>query len=273
MFDLLIIRIIILLLAIAFAAYTDYKSGYIYNWLNYSLAIIGLIFNIFTYSFISNLNIIFGCVAIFVVGYIIYYFGKIGGGDIKLFIAINLMLPYYYNQPFVLFVLLFSCLFSVVIVSLIYTFKLFSKIRFTTKFLKQKISSIIKSILIFVFFCLFMHYSIKLGSLPIYFYYSLIPIFLGLFIMIFQDEIKKYIYLQKLPLEKIEDGDVIATEHISKTLLEKLKLGKRQVIEEEDLKRFKKLKIKSLPIYYNLPKFGPYILLGTIFTLIFLTLI
>jgi Flp pilus assembly protein protease CpaA len=273
MIDLLIIRIIILLFALVFAAYTDYKSGFIHNWLNYSLAIIGLILNIFTYSFVTNLNIILGCVFIFGIGYIIYYFGKIGGGDIKLFIAINLILPIYYNQPFVLFVLLFSCLFSVIIVSLIYIFKLFKKIKFTNKFLKNKIPDILKSFFIFIIFVLFMHFSIKFGSLPNYFYYSLIPIFLGVFIMIFQEEIKKYIYLQTLPLSKIEDGDVIAIEHISKTLLEKLKLGKRQVIEEEDLKRFKKLNIKNLPIYYNLPKFGPYILLGTIFTLIFLVFI
>jgi archaeal preflagellin peptidase FlaK len=85
----LIIKIVILLITTGVAAYTDYKTGYIYNWISFPLIIIGFLFLIFesfifpvfgTYYFLKVLiitGIIYG------VGYLFYYFGKLGGGDVK----------------------------------------------------------------------------------------------------------------------------------------------------------------------------------------------
>ncbi|MFH0906584.1 MAG: A24 family peptidase [archaeon] len=272
MFDLiLIIRIVILLIACSIAAYTDHKSGYIYNSLSYSLIIIALILDIFTFPFSKLLEVIGISVIIYLVGYLIYYLGKIGGGDIKLFIGINLILPYYFGQLFILWVLIFSSLFSVLIVSIIYSFKLYKKIKTWKNYFSNNWKKIIRSLVIFIMFAVMLSLSINNSALPKYFYLFLIPIFFGLASLVFEEDIKKYIYLRNKPVSKIEDGDILAIEYLSKALrlkFEKIGLSKRSVIEEEDLKKIRALKLRTIPIYDNLPRFGPYILLGAIFVLI-----
>jgi Flp pilus assembly protein protease CpaA len=267
MLNIFYLRIIILLVFTSIAAYTDYKTGYIYEWNSYSLIILGLILNFIVFPFSTNLNIIFIALFIFLFGYIVYYFGKIGGGDIKLFIGIHLILPYYYNQLFILFVLISSSLLCVIIVSIRYLITIFKKIKLNKNLFLKKRKEILKSFLLLIFFIFLLHYSILTSDLPNMLYLAIIPIFLGLITTIFEEEIREYIYLVNKDIKDLEIGDVLAIDKLSKTKLNKLNIGNRQVLEEKDIKRFKKMKLKKLPIYYNLPKFAPYILLGVIFSL------
>jgi hypothetical protein len=203
-----------------------------------------------------------------------YYFGKLGGGDIKLFIGINLILPYFNGQLTILWVLILSSLLSVLIVSIRYLFILSKKIkkRELKNIIKNRKLSIYRSIFIFILFFILFLYSVLLGVFSFWLFFLLLPIILGLLAMIFEPEIKKYIYLKRRKINELEDGDVLATEFLPKHIFLKLKLGKRLVLEEDDIKRFKKIKslnIKTLPIYYNLPRFGPYIFFGLLLFLIF----
>lgn len=264
-----VIRIILLLVAVALAAYTDYKTGYIYDWISLPLIAIGLIINIFTYPFKTLIPIILIAVGIYLFGYFAYYFGKIGGGDIKLFIGIHLILPYLNNQLFIFWVIIVSSLLSVMFVSISYAIKLNKKIKINKKLLKKKKSKIFKSMILFLVFLVFVIFATSTGDMPTIVYITIPPMFFGCIIIIFEDEIKRHIYLKQKPISKLEEGDVFASEFAKKELITKLKLGKRTVLEKEDIARAKSLKLKALPIFDNLPRFGIYILFGVLCVLIF----
>ncbi|MDD3178386.1 MAG: A24 family peptidase [Candidatus ainarchaeum sp.] len=273
--DLLILKIIVIVIACFIASYTDFKKGYIYNWLSFPLICLGLIFLVLDCFIINLLGYIYFLkvigigVLIYLIGYLLYYFGKLGGGDIKLFIGLHLVLPYLNNQLTILWVILFSSLLSVFIISIVYSFKLIKvfrikKIKFLD-LLKSKINYIIKSVFFFLIFLFMLIYSFSTLYFNYLYFLILIPILFGLFIVIFEKEVKEYIYLEYKLVNDLEDGDVLAVEYLKDLSLEDLKLKNRTVIEEKDILRFKKSKkIKKLPIYYNLPKFGPFIFLGLI---------
>lgn len=273
----LLIKIIVLVIATAIAAYTDYKTSYIFNWLSLPLISLGLI-SITLESFVFKnplgwnyfLNVLGISVLIYAIGYVFYYYGKLGFGDIKLFIGINLLLPYFYGKVTILWLLILSSLSSVLIVSIKYIFILVKKIKKKEwkKIIKERRSNILKSSALLLMFLVLFGFSIFNLHLSLWFLVLLIPIILGLFISVFDHEIKKYIYTRNKKISKLDDGDVLAMEFISKSMLKKLGMGNREVIEDRDLKRFKKLDIKEIPIYDNLPRFGPYILVGLIIFLI-----
>jgi Flp pilus assembly protein protease CpaA len=272
------IKIFILLIAAGIAAYTDYKTGYIYNWITFPLIIIGFLFLVlesFIYPVLGYLyffKILFFSILVYGVGYLFYYFGKLGGGDVKFFIGLVLLVPYVNDQLFILWVLIISSLSSVLIVSIKYLFILFKKLS-KKQILKIVFERRIKIIFYFILFVLFTYFlvsSINILGFPKIYLLLILPIFLGLFSVVFEPEIKKYIYLKRKLLKDLEDGDVLAIDFLSKDVFKKLNMKNRVVLEEKDLLRIRKLKIKSLPIFDNLPRFGPYIFLGVLLSFVFL---
>ena len=279
MFDILILKIILVLLASGIAAYTDYKTGLIQNWLTYPLMVIGLLFVVYEsffsptslgVSYIFNVFII--GILIYGIGYFLYKYGKLGGGDIKLFLGIHLVIPYYLGQITILWLLIFASLLSVLFVSIYYMYILLKKLKQKNLFkimLKRKML-VLKSAVMFLIFLVFIYIFVTKFNASWLYYLILLPILLGLKLMIFEEEVRKYIYLKQKPISNLEDGDVLALEFIKKDLLTKLGLKDKNILEEEDIKRIKKIKgIKALPIYDSLPRFGPYIFLGLIVVILF----
>lgn len=270
MFDtIFIIRVIFLLLACGLAAYYDNKTGYIYDWITLPLIAIGLLINLFTFYWLDVLSILLIALVIYIFGYIAYYYGKIGGGDIKLFIGIHLILPYLGGQLFILWAIIASSLLSVLFVSVSYIIKLYGKIKITKEIIKKKKWKILQSILFFIFFLVLCFYAVSREGLPSLVYLTIPPMFFGCIVLILEDEIKEHIYLRRKPISKLEEGDVLAIEFCNKELLKETGLEKRAVLEKEDIDLLRKLKYKSIPIYDYLPRFGIYILLGVISILIY----
>jgi Flp pilus assembly protein protease CpaA len=270
MFDtIFIIRVIALLLAVGLAAYYDNKTGYIFDWISLPLIVIGLIINLFTFYWLDVLSILLIALAIYVFGYIAYYYGKIGGGDIKLFLGIHMILPYLGGQLFILWAIIASSLLSVLFVSVTYIIKLYGKIKITKELLEKKKGKIIQSLLFFVLFLALCFYAVAKEGLPEYLYLTIPPMFFGCIVMVLEDEVKEFIYLRRKPISKLEEGDVLAIEFCNKDLLKETGLEKRAVLEIEDIEKIKKLGYKSIPIYDYLPRFGIYILLGVVSILIY----
>ena len=109
--NLILLRIFLILVFSFIAVCTDVKSGNIYNCITYPMIIIGLALNIIfnEYIFIS----IIGAIVLYLLGLILTKKG-LGGGDIKLFIGIYMLLPMYHNIIFILYVMLISTLISYV---------------------------------------------------------------------------------------------------------------------------------------------------------------
>jgi len=279
MFDILIIKIVLVLLACGIAAYTDYKTGLIQNWLTYPLMIIGLLLLGYE-SFLSSIpfginyffNVLLIAILIFGIGFFLYKAGKLGGGDIKLFLGIHLVIPYYLGQVMILWLLIVSSLLSVLFVSVYYLYLLKKKLKLRNMFkimLKRKFL-VLKSILMFLIFFVFLLVFVLKFQVSNLYFLVLIPLLLGLKLMIFEEEVRKYIYLKQKPISKLEDGDVLALDFIKKNLLIELKLTKKNILEEEDIKRLKKIKgLKTLPIFDSLPRFGPFIFFGILIIILF----
>jgi len=279
MFDILILKIVLVLLACGIAAYTDYKTGLIQNWLTYPLIGMGVLILIFE-SFILPiklglnylLTVILIGILIYGIGYFLYKYGKLGGGDIKLFIGIHLVFPYYLGQVVILWLLIIASLLSVFVVSVSYLYKLKQKLKLRGlyKILLTRKLIFLKSFVIFIIFFIFVYlFVLKFHESWLYFL-ILLPILFGLKLMVFEPEVRKYIYLKQKKVSDLEDGDVLALDFIKKNLLIKLKLTGKNIIEESDIKRIKRIRgIKVIPIYDFLPRFGTYIFLGLVIVLLF----
>lgn len=92
-----IILLLLTLLACIYAIYTDFRYRYIDTWMTNGLLIIGLVANLglsiylkdykpFVYSSV-------GALAVHSISYLRYYFGELGGGDVRMFRAIAATLP------------------------------------------------------------------------------------------------------------------------------------------------------------------------------------
>ncbi len=256
-----IIKFIIVLIASLIAAYTDYKTGYIYDWLTYPFIAIGFIF-----LFISN-NILIGLIQftiIFVLGLLFYKFGKIGGGDLKYLLGIPLYFPLYNGYPLILFLLLFACLFSIIFYGIYYLIFL----------IKNKDKEIFKIILI----CLFLAILFSVGILFLFNWIvsviSLFLLFIFFFVILSKDKILNKVYKQKIKFSKVLNDDLIDLNSII-VKHKNLKIKNANDMYPLDKKTYALLKDnlnanELVFVYKNLPIFAPFLFFGFIASVLFL---
>jgi Flp pilus assembly protein protease CpaA len=253
-----IIQQVVLLIGTATGAATDAKTGYIYDWITYPMIIIGLILSIIQQQWV---NVGIGA-AIFAIMYIAYRFGKIGGGDVKIFTAVALLNPI--NQPVFLFtVLFFSAVSAMIFYAVFYTLK-YRRIGIKFKDNQKGITKavIFGAIIIFYFAMLAQMKLIGIPSMVI----MLTPLLFGLLFIALQEGIKKNFFEAKIAISKLEEDEVIAEGRNPKNV-EKMLKG-NQLIGEKEKALLKKAGIKSLYVLRKLPPFGPFILVGVIAAII-----
>lgn len=91
------LALLIALIGSGIGAYTDFKTGYIYNRLTYSMAALGLLLR--SLESLVELNpepilwSLIGAGVAFSLSYLIYFTGGWGGGDVKLMTAIGILIP------------------------------------------------------------------------------------------------------------------------------------------------------------------------------------
>jgi hypothetical protein len=219
---------------------------------------------------------------VFIVGFIAYIFGQFGGGDVKLFTALALLLPNYpadlspimqsfgiepvfASYPFILAVFLFAGLIGpMFITSMNYSFKLYGRRHKIRNYQKKLITS---GIYVVAFFTLFMLYADLIPGLLFIF----IPLFTALAIIPFKDDILEQFSLEQKDISKLNDDDVIAVEFLSASIKKKLNIW-RKTYTMPEIRKIKaaarKAKIKKIKVYEDLPKFGPYILISLVINLI-----
>jgi len=256
-------RYAIVLLGTLISTYTDVKTGLILDKITYPMIALGVLFTIYDlYSTAAFFQLVVPA-GVFVLGYALYYFGKLGGGDVKLFTGMALLLPYYQNQPFVLNVLLVAALTSVVAISSYYLVKYF---RVGIK-MKENRSSLIKSFALGILLLMYFVFLYLLGFIRVFAAVSLfIPMFFALLFLAFENGIKKNFFLKHISLKELEEDEIIAKEFIDQAVLSEAGLSFKGVISVEDAKKLVKLGLKELPVYRSLPPFAPFILLGVIFS-------
>ena len=249
----------ILLIGTLIGAITDTKTGYIYDWITYPMIIIGLILSI-TQGQLTNI-IIAG--TLFIILLIGYKLGK--SGRDKLFTAISLLNPYN-NPEFIITTIFTASILSMTFYSTYYIIKYLKKGKIKKEKNEIKKAIIYSTIIIGYFAILLNLKMIKIETTII----LGIPITLGIIFIAFQNGIKENFFEKKIKLKNAEEDEILSKNNPQKIL--NLVNGK-ELVEEKELTILKKHKIKEIIVLRNLPKFGPFIFLGTIIALTHPTLI
>ena len=262
MIELLLIRQIAILIASGIGSYTDYKTGYIFDWITLPLIGFGIVVNVFDQNYYG---LLIGAI-VFVIGYLLYYTGKIGGGDVKLYSGIALALPVFNGSIFIITVIILSSLSAIVFLATYYFIKYYRK-GIDFKYNKQGIlRAAALAILITVYLAVLLNYGFVGGS------YALIvsiPLLFGTVFIAFEKGIRKEFFLEKIKLKNLEEDEIVAFEFMDEEERKKIGKGFKGVFGAKEKKELEKKGIKELLVYRNLPRFGVFIFIGVVLALAF----
>jgi len=255
------LRIAVILLGCAIAAYTDFKTGLIPDKITYAMIGLGLILNALQFDLI-----LFSVgIAIFVFGYVAYRLGKVGGGDVKLLTGIALLLPFYGDFIFVVNVVFAASAISVIILATYYSLK-YAKKGIDWKYeLPGIIQAGFFGAAIILYFALL--FQMKLLSFDGAVMMAGVLLFALLFVAL-QRGIRKNFFLKEVELSKLEEDEVLAEEFIGKETKDALGLKFKGVLGEREIAKLKELGVEKVAVYQNMPPFAPFILLGVLISLL-----
>ncbi len=268
----LLLRYAVILIGSLIAAYTDYKTGYIFDKITYPMIAVGILLNLFELgievSLEKFLELFSVGIIVFALGYAMYFLGKIGGGDIKLFTAIALLLPFE-TGIFPLNIFVLNSLIWAGITSLLF-YGVYFVLKYARKGIiwKENIEGMKKAVglgVLILFYFLMVYYAGMEKLILV----LLIPMAVALIFIALEKGIKKNFFLKKISIEKMEEDELIAVEFEKKETLEKLNLGLKGVLGEKEKKELQKAGVKELLVYRDLPKFGPFIFVGVLINLVF----
>jgi prepilin peptidase CpaA len=103
-----VVHIILLSVFILICFYTDIKSSRIPNAVTVSGTVIGLLYHLFTNGLEGILSSVIGLIIGFSIFFVLYLFGGVGAGDVKLFAAIGALT----GTEFVLYTMMYSILYA-----------------------------------------------------------------------------------------------------------------------------------------------------------------
>jgi hypothetical protein len=276
-----IIGVIVALIGTAYSSYTDIKTGEVSDRLSHTMIGIGVILVAFSYPLYTALWILALGTIVFVLGFIFYIFGQMGGGDVKLFTAITLLVPYYPQSilqfvsslgitplaspyPFIIPVFILSGIFFMLIIPLFYLRKLFAKSKKIKDFRKKVINGLIYCAILAPIIYMWLSISKFITLL-------FVPMFFALMIIPFKNDIVALFFARKKRIADLNDDDVLALECMDKKTIDRLWLWRKTFtgIELKKIKeRAKKYKISTVLVCEDLPKYVPYIFLSLVLNLI-----
>lgn len=275
-----LLRIAIAVIFTGAAAWQDWKTSFIDDKIVLPMIAAGLLLDIATLdqSFIAYT----GSIALLIagIGYYAYRTGQLGGGDVLLFLGIHLLLPYAPLEtanmlgfakeltalpvvqaiPFFLVFLVMASAFALVGSSIIFARRLHQRGKLKVKGKEIMIAVLVALCITFLYFL----YSIaQLNAAQIAIFTVLLAC--SAFTIVFKQDLMDSL-IQKLKISQIEDEDILAIEKMPAKIVEKYKLGK--VLTKQEVEKLKKIekteKIHSFPIYKELPRMGPYALVGLV---------
>ena len=256
------------------STYYDLKTTYIPDKLTHSMILIGILLLFLRYSLSAALTYLGIGVIVFAIGFIVYSLGQIGGGDVKLYTAITMLIPTFDSliktpappYPPIVSIFFVSALIGVFAISTKYLGKVYKDREKINGFNVKMASSLGVFAFIMALGLLFMRI-VGVQSFVLMF-----PLAIGLALYPFKEDIILLYVLEKKPISKITEDDIIATEYLDEQTKIKIGLDIRKTYLTSELEKMmsnaKKAGVNMLPVYENLPTFGVYILLGLIVTLV-----
>ncbi len=251
----LLIRQAVILVGAALAAYTDARTGLILDKITYPMIALGIVLNLLEFE----LMLFAIPIAVFIIGFALYWFGKLGGGDVKLFTGIAMLLPLFGGKVFVVHVLLVAVLASIVFYSVYYVARYWRK----GIALGENREGILKAAVLGAIMAVYFYYvfEAQLLAAEAIAVFSIATAFALLFLAL-EKGIKKNFFLKEIGLGKLEEDEVIAEEFLDSGLKKKLAMKGKGIIGKKEIQKLKELGVKVVPVYQNMPPFGPFVLLG-----------
>lgn len=261
------LRIALILACAIISAYTDIKKGLIYDKVTYPMISIGAILTTADLLLGADPTTLLIPACVFAFTYLLYYNGKLGGGDVKFLLGLSLLLPIYKGQIFVLSVVLIASLASAFFIPLISIIKVFmskkkKKIRPDKESIKAPALGLFIAAYLYVLY--FVLNAISLIAILV----ISIPLFISLIYIAFRSQIQEELFLKWVSLRNLEDDEVVAKEYLDKDTLEAIGSFKG-VLSEKEKKLLEAKGIKRVPVYRNLPPFAPFLLFGILTSLVF----
>jgi Flp pilus assembly protein protease CpaA len=264
-----IIRIAAALIGTGAAAWQDHKTSFIDDRIVYAMIGIGLVLDVLTFDQAFITNSVGIAAVVFAIGYLFYRTGQLGGGDVLLFAGIQLLLPYapdataalglapvqFSLMPFLVSVIAASSLYALAGTAAKYALEL------RGHRLKPDLPYVIMGV---AAFAAVLNLASKTGGGL--FTYGLFSVMIlpGIFLMAFKRQITDELIIRKIRIAQIEDEDILATEKMPARIIKKYGVGR--VLTKKQVEKLRKIekaeKMHLFPVYKNLPRFGPYILLA-----------
>lgn len=264
------IRIFVAFLGLAITSYYDlFNNKNIPEKILFIFIVAALIVNFYFFDQDLSIFALGLAVVLGIIGYAFHKLGQLGSADVIVISAVSLLLPIHpslsdmpFNYPFILSLLVFSGV----------LFALYTVINFGFKLMKQKKTKPnILALVILLPYLLFVYvyFQFPLFSAA---YFTIVSVIVvsTMFFLTYKQDINKLL-VEKVPLKKVEEEDVLAIEFMNKKFVEKYK--PERVLTTKELKRLKKLKVKTLWIFTHLPPFLPFLLIGFILSLFFSNLL
>ncbi len=257
----LLAREIAVFAAAGVGAYTDYKTGYINDWNTLPLIIFGITANLFQLEW---MGLLLGA-AVFALGYAMYYTGKIGGGDVKLYTGIALALPFYNGTVFILSAALLAAMSAVVFFGAYYCVKYYRK----GIDLEYNAQGIRRAVMLLALLAVYFVLVLNSGIVSVHYFYILaVPLLFGVVFVALEKGIRKEFFLQKIKISEMEEDEIVAIDFMHGKEVEKM-FGKiLGVFGEKEKMRLEKIGVKEIMVYRNLPRFGPFIFIGAALALL-----
>lgn len=270
-------RIAIALAFTAAAAYYDvFNKKWVPNLLLYAFVAAAFLINIVYFEQGLFMQAAAFGAAAFLLSYPLYRAGQLGGADVFCYASIAMAIPYLPSPmlnpaasapyPFILSVLVPTGL----------AFIAHMAARFVPYVLSQmkkgrvhfSVGKLVAPAILSAAFIVFAYAVSTLPvSLPLGYFALLAFLFASLmFFSLFKSEVKDSM-VGRVAVSKLQEEDVLALEKMDAKLVSRLKL--QPLITGKIIDALSKAKLKSVPVYTNMPFFLPYLLFGLLFTLLF----
>ncbi len=254
-----IARIALAVMGTAIAAWYDLTNNknvpnnFLYGFLAAAL-ITNLVFfqqDVFVYGLAAAL-------LVFAIGYVFYKIGYIGGADVYVLSSIALLLPVFPSNVTVLFN--FPPVLSIIISSGV-LFAFYFIYFITANIILKGRKGKYEYLLLLPAYGALVYFLASTGILGAAYLVAISALILSSVIfMTYKDAVTAEIE-KKVPLSKVEEEDVAVLE-LMPGLAEKYKM--KRLLDWNELKRLKKLKVKEVYVYTELPPYLPFVLAGLI---------
>ncbi|VVC01942.1 Uncharacterised protein [uncultured archaeon] len=273
----LLLRSLVALSFTGAAAYFDiFNKKWVPNYLVYGFLACALALNVIYFEQALFASALLAGIAVFAATYFLYRVGQLGGADVYVLASISLCVPYLPKpllamQQAVPYPFILSVLAPTGFAFILHTMARF--LPYISKRLAQgkiafSLAKIAGPALLMAAFLFFVYALASLPvALPIQYVAALSFLFASLFFfMLFKDEIKDSM-VERIPVSRLQQEDVLALEKMDKSLVKRL--GLAPLISAKTILLLKKAKVRYAPVYTGMPFFLPYLFLGLLFTLLF----